>query len=389
MSSLCLLIVGASARAAAFSARRADIACCAADLFADADLVAVSPTLRITDYPGGFVEIAKNSPASAFMYTGGLENEPDLIDRLAQALPLWGNAGEVLHRVRNPFLVAEALRESDLPCPEVLGGDAHPPRDGTWLRKSARSCGGSGVTVYNANSPVDGDGFYQRRIEGRPHSALFVAGRGKSLLLGVTEQLIGPAWNAPLPFGYAGSIGPVLLDESSLRQWTKIGECLADRFSLIGLFGVDAIVGGGEIWPVEVNPRFTSSVEILERAGAPSAVGLHVDACRGNLWHERADWCQTDQIAGKLIIFAQRAVQAGQNFSSFVARSVEDADRPMLADIPCQGERIAAGRPVVTVLTDGRSRREVAEKLKSRAEMVHRVLDGDFTATEDHRLSCG
>lgn len=382
MSSHLLLILGASARAAAFSARQANIACSTADLFADSDLAAISPTLRITDYPNGFVEAAEESSATAFMYTGGLENEPDLVDRLAQVLPLWGNGGEVLRRVRNPFLMADALCEAGLPCPEVVDGKECPPRDGTWLRKSVRSCGGSGVTIFDANSPRGKDGFYQRRIEGWPCSALFVAGGGKTRMLGVTEQLIGPAWDAPQPFGYAGSIGPLLLEDSLHRQWERIGECLADRFSLLGIFGVDGIVGDGEILPVEVNPRYTSSAEILERAGAGSAVGLHVDTFPGNSWQERVPGCPTDKVAGKLTVFAKRAVRVGPPISSLVVRSAEDSDRPIFADIPYEGEPVAAGRPVLTVLADGKSRREVAERLRSRAKMVHRALEDDLMAIE-------
>src|SRR5689334_10586671 len=88
-----LLIIGASARAAAFSALRAGLQPCCADLFADADLQAVCPVQRLPagKYPQGFLELAGSERSGPWMYTGGLENRPGLVRRMAQLRPLWGN----------------------------------------------------------------------------------------------------------------------------------------------------------------------------------------------------------------------------------------------------------------------------------------------------------
>ena len=39
---------------------------------------------------------------------------------------------------------------------------------------------------------------------------------------------------------------------------------------LRGVFGIDAIVRNGVPWPVEVNPRYTASVEVIEIADRAS-----------------------------------------------------------------------------------------------------------------------
>ena len=73
---------------------------------------------------------------------------------------------------------------------------------------------------------------------------------------------------------------------------------LAAEFDLVGLFGVDFIDDGEQLWPIEINPRYTASVEILERACRFSAVAWHVAACReqiisagelspGHAWHAK------------------------------------------------------------------------------------------------------
>ena len=43
-----------------------------------------------------------------------------------------------------------------------------------------------------------------------------------------------------------------------------MGAALADVFDLCGLFGVDGVVRGNRFWPVEINPRYTASMEVLE-----------------------------------------------------------------------------------------------------------------------------
>ena len=45
------------------------------------------------------------------MYTGGLENQPALIDQIAALRPLWGNAGAALHRVQAPTLLIVGSRD--------------------------------------------------------------------------------------------------------------------------------------------------------------------------------------------------------------------------------------------------------------------------------------
>src|SRR5262245_37896608 len=110
-----LLLIGASVRAAAGSALRAGLRPWCADLFADADLAAVCPVQRLPgDYPRGFIALAKSAPPGPWLYTGGLENWPDVVAAIASERTLWGNDADVLQRVRDPALVAAWLRRHDV-----------------------------------------------------------------------------------------------------------------------------------------------------------------------------------------------------------------------------------------------------------------------------------
>jgi len=91
-----LLILGASARAAAQSALRAGCRrVWAADLFADADLRACAEVVQVRDYPHGLEAAISQAPDGPWMYTGALENHPRLVDRLARLHPLLGCPGSV------------------------------------------------------------------------------------------------------------------------------------------------------------------------------------------------------------------------------------------------------------------------------------------------------
>src|SRR5262245_56065277 len=127
-----LAIVGASARAAAFSALWAGYEVAAADLFADADLKRACPATRISDYPTGLADWLAATPCDAWMYTGALENHPELIDRMAEVRPLYGNRGASLRLVRGPLRLQQALRDADLAFPDTRATAEGLPLDGSW-----------------------------------------------------------------------------------------------------------------------------------------------------------------------------------------------------------------------------------------------------------------
>src|SRR5262249_62044410 len=113
--------LGASARAAAFSALRCGLKPYCADLFGDLDLRARCPTTILPPdrYPDGFLDFVAQAPPGPWMYTGALENRPRLIRQLARQLPLWRNDAAVLNVIRSPDRVRQILHAPQLPCPPV------------------------------------------------------------------------------------------------------------------------------------------------------------------------------------------------------------------------------------------------------------------------------
>src|SRR5262245_17629946 len=145
-----LLIVGASARAAAFSALRAGLRPWCADLFADEDLRARCIVERVdaVGYPNNLLEAARQAPPGPWMYTGALENHPKLVRRLRRRGPLWGNVYYWLQEVRQPWVVAVRLGRVGVPCPAVLGTSERLPPRTRWLRKPLTGAGGRGIAFW-------------------------------------------------------------------------------------------------------------------------------------------------------------------------------------------------------------------------------------------------
>jgi predicted ATP-grasp superfamily ATP-dependent carboligase len=390
-----ILILGASARAAAQSARRAGLMPICGDLFADSDLCECTySATAVADFPDDLEAVARNAPPAPWMYIGGIENHPGLVERIAAIRPLWGNTADVLRRVRNPFLLTSALRSAGLCAPEckatapdpsalLVSTESYitlvrnvntageevdgrlPEMTGTWMHKGWHSSGGSQVRFWTSQTSTSNDGqrwYFQEKINGLPCAAVYVAAGGRATLLGVTEQLLAGEESGGNEYRYAGSIGPLRLSSSCRKAFESIGDVLAATFGLRGLFGIDAIMAGDRVWPVECNPRYTASIEVLERALRFSAVDWQAQACcdgrrppvpelTGGLWY------------GKRIEYARENLVMTSETSARLRSLNSRRCWPVVADIPCGGSRFAAGQPVLTFLAEGADREEVLKRL--------------------------
>lgn len=361
MNNNALIIIGASARAAAFSAHRAGYTPYWLDRFGDEDLRRRFPGRMISGYPKQAPELIDRAPDAPFIYTGALENHPGVLEELCRHRTLLGNPVPVCSGVRDPSVLYEAFRRNRVACPEIRmsSSDAEHRRD--WLVKPLRSAGGMGVEHYNGQ-PVDERYYLQQYLTGESCSAVFVGGRGYCRLLGVTRQLVGlPEFHAG-EFSYCGSIGPLELNESDNVQWRRIGEVIADEFNLTGLFGVDAIKRQDGIYPVEVNPRYTASVEALELVLDLQAVKLHCHACEGRPieMESRAP----RRFIGKAILFAPEDLV----FREFAQEGFS------IADVPAGGAEIKQGHPVLTVMVTGTDVDSISGELKKAARRVFKNL---------------
>lgn len=368
-----LLILGASTRAAAFSAIRAGFDPICGDMFADADLrTHAAQMLDVPDYPRHLADAVRDLPeAVPWIYTGALENSPVEVDRLCERLQLWGNAGSVLRCCRDPWLCVTALNRAGLPCLELRAQEAPPTRDGAWLLKPLKSAAGRGIVQWDEQAQSSTEPHYfQCRREGLSISGAFLAGDGWVELLGISQQLIGTAELSAPAFGYCGSVySPVAsLNWPRRTQIQSVGEVLAREFELRGLFGIDFVDDGQTAWLTEINPRYTASMELLEYAyqqpllqwhrAAFTRAGTRLDNC--------AEEPKSSLVSAKVILYADRHVRA-PDLRELIPQRVTLEDLPEVADIPVPHSEIWPGLPVLTCLGIGQNATELQRALIDRA----------------------
>lgn len=381
-----VVMLGASVRALAASAVRAGWSVHAADLFCDADLASVAESRRrVSDYPSGLGEAVADFPAGPWCYTGAIENHPDLIDRITATRPLAGNPAAVVRRVRDPAILAAALADAGLRFPETFPTADGVPTDGSFIVKPRSSAGGHGIVRWPRGAAATSDRgsathLWQRWVDGLPMAAAYRLGVGDAALLGASRQILGAAWCHAAPHAYCGSVAmpPERLRDRLHDELQRLGRLLVDGFGLIGAVGVDFILGADEsITVIEVNPRPTASMELVERATGESIGGSHLAACGFPLPATPAVAAAAG-IWSKAILFAARDLTFGEPLLDRLHRLAlpwtHDDGWPALADIPPPGRTIASGRPAITIFARGATPEESYERLVTRTTSVDGCL---------------
>jgi uncharacterized protein len=368
-----VLLVGVTARAIAVSAARAGYRVTAVDAFADRDLRAVAeviaprPPLTSRFDPLAAAIAAEGVPARLVAYTSNLENHPNAVERLARGRLLLGNSPAVLTRIRDPLVLSSMLRRRGFATPATRATPATNPRVSTWLLKPRRSGGGHGVAVWHRARSVPKGSYLQERIAGIPGSAIFAANGEGAVVLGLSRQIVGDSRFGAHGFRYCGSLlgsrtTPLFPHQQQIFETcVAMASELTREFGLVGLNGIDFIARNGVPFPIEVNPRYSASMELLERAHGISMFEIHLQACGGRLPFEPAT---RRGIEGKAILFAKRDVILGSTEAWVRRRS--------FGDVPYSGERIPSGHPICTVFARGADRAACIHKLVHQAGVVYR-----------------
>jgi uncharacterized protein len=371
-----VVVAGVTTRALAVSAARAGFRVTAVDAFGDIDLrMAAEVIVLRTDgrnlYSAPAAAAAASSvSAKAAAYTSNFENYPAAVARLAAGRRLLGNPPDVLSRVRDPIEVKRVLRRNGFASPRTHAISVKEgPAGGPWLLKPRRSGGGHGIRHWRPGQPVPRAAYLQERIAGTPGSIVFAADGRRAVLLGLTRQLVGDPRFGSDGFRYCGSLlgslGSGLFPrQEDLRQTAvSLAAVVTAEFGLVGLNGLDFVARDGVPYPVEINPRFSASMELIEKAHALSMFQLHAWACRGALTSAPPG---SDVVWGKAIVFARRDLVLGDTRAW---------DSDSFADIPHPGEHIGRGHPICTVFAQARDAAGCYRRLARRAESVYRVAE--------------
>lgn len=385
-----LLVIGASGRFLAESASRAGWQVAAIDLFTDQDLRACCHQvlqLEPGQSPAAVVAAARSLPPGPFVFTGGLENKPSLLASLAAERPLAGNGPAQLAAVRNPAAVAAVAAAAGWNFPDTRDCSRGLPTNGSFLRKPYASAGGHSIVRWQAGLPGGDDFYWQRLVPGRASSVSLLLGPHQPQLLGLCRQFIGLSWCHGPRFGFCGGVelpkpGPRTLLWNDLQ---RLAATLAER-GLRGLVGADLILPRTAARQpptlLEINPRPTATMELIERRIGTSLVAAHLEACGHAGPPQPAAPAARDRCWAKAVLFAAAAVTLTRKVDDQLCRlavqwrDAGDAGRdwPPLADRPPVGSRIETGRPILTVFAAGRTPVVAARRLRQRTAAVQEVL---------------
>lgn len=365
-----VVIVGASARAAAWSARRAGFAVWACDRFGDADLKSACQRYaawRPGQLVGGVEELFAGSSSQgrarplAVLAVGGIERQPHDWDALTQwlrqkDLPAVQPRPDCLRVTADPAWLDQVAQAAGIVFPAWHPAGTGSPSDGDWLWKPQRRCGGFEILrKSDAIAPLV-PGYWQQNTAGQAWGLSFVAGADGIRLLGAARGLTRR--RSATPFAYAGSTGPLWLDRTALAMAMRLGSLVAQRLQLRGLFGVDLLCDAGRWSLLEVNPRYCASMELHDTASS-SCVGWHLAAVTGQ--PVAAALLRTPgpatirMVACKRVWYAEEAFEwtdrLAKEIAGLVPVSPGASSRFEVVDRPHAGDRFAAGDPVLTIIT--------------------------------------
>lgn len=307
-----LLLVGGSVRAAADDAAHAGYPIVAIDRFGDADLRRSCADWRPLGQPEDWVEAAITFPGP-IVPTGGFAWPQRTLEPAVARRVLFPSPPTILE-LTDPDRLRSLAASAQIRFPETMPlQDSHAhttsPSDsaGDWLTKARLGTGGAGVrplridpaavshghppnkTPNPTSGPIPNDLWLQRRIIGRSIGAQFFTRRpgGKcvtrllAIFAGLTHRR-----HPQLPFLYGGSAGPcdaTWPDRDAARaRLARLGQLAAESFGLCGLFNIDLIRDPqGNLWLLEINPRFSASMELYRRLAPdpqPSLIDWHIAA---------------------------------------------------------------------------------------------------------------
>jgi predicted ATP-grasp superfamily ATP-dependent carboligase len=228
------------------------------------------------------------------------------------------------------------------------------------LRKPLSGAGGRGIAIWAQAAPEPLEPYYfQRRVMGDSVSAQFVATADGAEFLGATAQLIGLRGVHAAPFAWCGNLFPIEVSPAVVSAMQAVGNAVAQRAGLRGLFGCDFVVSENVPWLTEVNPRYTAAMELIEHRQNCSLIARHVAACQESgrsgspglrdvsgetSWRSSSYF---SPVVGKIVLFADGELTMGD--ARMLLLDPLDDRLPFVADLPPPGATILAGHPVCTL----------------------------------------
>lgn len=279
MDNPAILIIALSARPFVEAAKQAGYRVTAIDGFADAQTQALAGKTIVTHFDElGFktdkllevIHQLDTSRYKGFMYGSGFDAQPELLQKIANNIPLIGNSVASVNAVKNRHTFFKALQALNITHPKVF--DAIPDA-AQYLKKSTGGCGGSHISIASSQDELGADQYFQQYIHGRPVSLLFLADVDSIEVIGFNEQWLKASTD--MPFRYGGAVSNINLPQAIQQQLIVAAEKLTLEFGLVGLNSLDAVIESDVAYVLEVNPRLSATFDLYDA----DLFNRHIQVC--------------------------------------------------------------------------------------------------------------
>lgn len=382
MSSQSILIIALSARPFVAAAKRAGYVVTAIDAFADKHTVELADTAIVVDYDrfGFNADALLNaigkldaSQYLGFVYGSGFEAQPELLQKIADIIPLIGNAPVTVRAVKNASDFFAALTQCNIAHPGVYDSLPANHRKHVYLRKFAAGCGGTHIKMASReDAALEVNHYYQQHVDGHSISLLFIANSQEVGVIGFNEQWLSPL--ATMPFRYGGAVSRITLPQAIQQQLMDAAEKLTIAFGLLGLNSLDAIVRDGVAYVLEVNPRLSATIDLYENDEI-NLLDWHVQVNLKNLNLKQSDFYEANsfkvskQSKAHAIVYAMVDTVVADTFEwpSWVVDNPHHITQH-------KAIKILAGEPICTVLAYADQAGEAKQLAHIRVKIMQQLL---------------
>ena len=367
LSSSEILILGACVRPCVAIAAAAGYQATAIDLFNDVDTQAASnASIKADHYPEDLFDHAESSKANYWLYTGCLENYPEQIAQLAAKKTLLGNDQDVIHKCRSPEFISELAIDADWYYPDaaIARGSLTNNELQCWISKPRLSAAGQGVQIWRTKPPATAERLVQKYIPGPTLGAACISNGIETRVLGITRHLRMTRRLGVTRFQYCGSVGPLRVADSLSMAISTMASEIAHRCGIVGLFGLDFKVRNNQIWLLEINPRFTASMDLLSNGTGANLIQQHIDACLNKplipIQHSK----KLSAIETRAILFAKSPTRFTPICNQW----------DFIADIPDHNATLEVGNPICSVYGRGNTASESVRHTMQNVDRLESTL---------------
>jgi predicted ATP-grasp superfamily ATP-dependent carboligase len=380
-----LLIIAISARAFVVAAKQAGYVVTAIDAFADKQTVEFSESTIFVKYDKfGFnadelLHVIGQLDASqylGFVYGSGFEAQPELLQKIANIIPLIGNSAATVQAVKTPSIFFPALDFLKIVHPKTCN-KLPPVFSSCYLKKFAGGCGGTHIKIVSDDSDVLGENnYYQEQVDGRSISLLFAASSGHVALIGFNEQWLNPCVTAP--FRYGGAVSNTDLSLVVQQQLIYAAEALTREFALLGLNSLDGIVRDDTVYILEINPRLSATFDLysadLYQSVDDNIMNMHLlaslEAGNFSLNSIKKSVQVNKKSRAHAVVYAIESIVISASFKwpSWVV------DTPY-CDEQHEEKIFFAGEPICSVFAHAENASTAKQLVQTRVELIKNLLD--------------